>query len=197
MTTTSPPHPAVSDDDDVPAPQPLATTMRTTPAPAFTTLSRQRRRRPAPTLCNGRRPQPCPTTPSPPLAVSDDDDDDVATADTYQHPQLRMTAKIISPFRSGLSTPTQQVSFFLFIFFYFLYNRSATITTTTTSAVSPAYQRQLAQQVFFFPLHPQLQCRGDDWPPFLQPQWINANTPMCQHAQPAPWVALWHMYLAF
>jgi len=125
-------------------------TTQTTPAPAFTTLSRQRRRRPAPTSRNGRRPQPCPTTPSP-LAVSDDDDDDVATADAYQHPQLHMTAKIISCFQSGLSTPTQQVSFFLFILFYFLYNRSAAIMTmTTTSAVSPAYQCQLAQQVFFF-----------------------------------------------
>jgi len=123
---------------------------QTTPAPAFTTLSRQQRWQPAPTSRNGRRPQPCPTTPSP-LAVSDDDDDDdVATADAYQHPQLHTTAKIISRFRSGLSTPTQQVSFFLFILFYFLYNRSAVITMmTTTSAISPAYQCQLAQQVFF------------------------------------------------
>jgi len=88
------------------------------------------------------------TTPTP----SPSSDDDVATANSYQHPQLCTMAKIISPPLVRLIDTNPPSEFISFSLIFFLYNCSAAMTMTTTSDVPPAYQCQLAQHISSFSL---------------------------------------------
>jgi len=88
------------------------------------------------------------TTPMP----SPSSNDDMATTNSYQHPQLHMMVKIITPPSVWLINANPPSEFISFSLIFFLYNCSATTTTTMTSDIPPAYQCQLAQHINSFSL---------------------------------------------